>query len=404
MTRKLWSAGWRKRQGAGKTEYIIMVCLIAVFSILVVSMFGDNIRALFGAEANSLAGNETTTPATKPADIPCHYNLKGGVDCGGGGGGAPGAGGAGGPGAGGSGAGGPGAGGPGGGGSGSGSNIAALGPGSGGSGSGGPGAGGPGSGGSGVGSSSQGLSSGGSGSGAPGSETKVEGYGKGTIADHTFKNSKGDKLEKKWGDDVNKPEDKHKLGEVGVNVKLHDEKRELGKIGDENNNIRFGTFDTEAGLSAKYDRNSGEFSAGGGASARVTGVEANGQLGIGDEKNGAYAKGTGQARVLSAAAEVRGSVAIGKNGLAAKGEAGVEANLVEGKVGAEGGFRIPKWVPGLGGAKVSLGGEVSGQVGASAKAHGEANFGKKGFKLSGGAKAALGAGVGFNISLGITFD
>ncbi|NMB73913.1 MAG: hypothetical protein GYA21_02135, partial [Myxococcales bacterium] len=81
MSRSKIGRWLRGSRGAGKTEYIIIVVLIAISSILVVMFFGDNIRALFGAEANALAGNEQVQVATKDAKIPCHYNLKGGVDC-----------------------------------------------------------------------------------------------------------------------------------------------------------------------------------------------------------------------------------------------------------------------------------------------------------------------------------
>ena len=65
MTKKMST---RKGQsGAAKTEYIIMVLLIAVTSISAVSLFGDNIRALFGSADNALAGDEGATPATKTA-------------------------------------------------------------------------------------------------------------------------------------------------------------------------------------------------------------------------------------------------------------------------------------------------------------------------------------------------
>lgn len=53
--------------GAAKTEYIIMVLLIAVTSISAVSLFGDNIRALFGSADNALAGNEGGSPDTRVA-------------------------------------------------------------------------------------------------------------------------------------------------------------------------------------------------------------------------------------------------------------------------------------------------------------------------------------------------
>ncbi len=51
----------RKARGQGMTEYIIIVALIAIATIAVIMLFGDNIRKLFGASAASLAGNSTVT-------------------------------------------------------------------------------------------------------------------------------------------------------------------------------------------------------------------------------------------------------------------------------------------------------------------------------------------------------
>ena len=42
------------------TEYIIIVALIAIATIAVITLFGDNIRALFGSSANALVGTSTS--------------------------------------------------------------------------------------------------------------------------------------------------------------------------------------------------------------------------------------------------------------------------------------------------------------------------------------------------------
>jgi len=52
MTRRT-SVHGRKR-GQGMTEYIIIVCLIAIACLLVVGIFGGNIRNLFNAANDSL--------------------------------------------------------------------------------------------------------------------------------------------------------------------------------------------------------------------------------------------------------------------------------------------------------------------------------------------------------------
>lgn len=45
-----------KKRGQGMTEYIIIVALIAIGTIAVITLFGENIRALFGASTNALNG------------------------------------------------------------------------------------------------------------------------------------------------------------------------------------------------------------------------------------------------------------------------------------------------------------------------------------------------------------
>jgi pilus assembly protein Flp/PilA len=52
------------RRGQGMTEYIIIVALIAIATIGVITLFGNNIRKLFGASADALSGQtEVTTGA-----------------------------------------------------------------------------------------------------------------------------------------------------------------------------------------------------------------------------------------------------------------------------------------------------------------------------------------------------
>jgi Flp pilus assembly pilin Flp len=46
-----------RRSGQGMTEYIIIVALVAIASIAVVTIFGDQIRELFSASSQNLAGN-----------------------------------------------------------------------------------------------------------------------------------------------------------------------------------------------------------------------------------------------------------------------------------------------------------------------------------------------------------
>lgn len=49
----------RRQRGQGMTEYVIIVALVAIATIAVVSVFGNNIRALFGSASNALMGQES---------------------------------------------------------------------------------------------------------------------------------------------------------------------------------------------------------------------------------------------------------------------------------------------------------------------------------------------------------
>src|SRR4051794_9883824 len=46
------------RRGQGMTEYIIIVSLIAIASIGVTTLFGNNVRSLMGMAADALAGGD----------------------------------------------------------------------------------------------------------------------------------------------------------------------------------------------------------------------------------------------------------------------------------------------------------------------------------------------------------
>lgn len=47
----------RRALGQGMTEYIVMVALVAIASIGVVGLFGNDLRALFGMSSDSIAGS-----------------------------------------------------------------------------------------------------------------------------------------------------------------------------------------------------------------------------------------------------------------------------------------------------------------------------------------------------------
>ncbi|MBF0198562.1 MAG: hypothetical protein HQL32_12670 [Planctomycetes bacterium] len=48
----------KKESGAAMTEYIIILALVAIGSIAVFNIFGDQIRSVIGASAEQMAGKE----------------------------------------------------------------------------------------------------------------------------------------------------------------------------------------------------------------------------------------------------------------------------------------------------------------------------------------------------------
>ena len=50
----------RRQSGQGMTEYILIVALIAILSITVVTIFGNQIRALFGGSAEKLTNENAS--------------------------------------------------------------------------------------------------------------------------------------------------------------------------------------------------------------------------------------------------------------------------------------------------------------------------------------------------------
>lgn len=58
----------QRRRGQGMTEYILIVSLIAIASIGVTTLFGNNIRTLFGAAANALTGDANVENTAKKSN------------------------------------------------------------------------------------------------------------------------------------------------------------------------------------------------------------------------------------------------------------------------------------------------------------------------------------------------
>lgn len=61
--------GLRRVRGQTTAEYAIIVALVAVASIAVLTIFGDQIRSLFRAEAKRIADDTPTTVEDMTTDI-----------------------------------------------------------------------------------------------------------------------------------------------------------------------------------------------------------------------------------------------------------------------------------------------------------------------------------------------
>ena len=67
----------RNDAGQGMTEYIIIVALVAISSIGVMTVFGNDVRSLFGAATNAMAGDTNVQNTAKRA--PTSAVNKGGL-------------------------------------------------------------------------------------------------------------------------------------------------------------------------------------------------------------------------------------------------------------------------------------------------------------------------------------
>jgi pilus assembly protein Flp/PilA len=66
---KTVSSKRRSNRGQGMTEYIIIVALIAIASIGIITLYGDNIRRLFAMAADGLAGNDSVAQANSATAV-----------------------------------------------------------------------------------------------------------------------------------------------------------------------------------------------------------------------------------------------------------------------------------------------------------------------------------------------
>lgn len=62
--------------GQGMTEYIIIVALIAIGSIAIITVFGQNLRNLFAMSTNALAGEDNQTNSINTSYTAGRRNLK----------------------------------------------------------------------------------------------------------------------------------------------------------------------------------------------------------------------------------------------------------------------------------------------------------------------------------------
>lgn len=61
-------SGLKSREGQTTAEYAIIVALVAVSSIAVILIFGDQIRNLFASETGQLGGDSSSVTETKTVD------------------------------------------------------------------------------------------------------------------------------------------------------------------------------------------------------------------------------------------------------------------------------------------------------------------------------------------------
>ena len=66
----------KTQSGQGLSEYLIIVCLIAIAAIGVVTVFGRDIRALFSDTTNSLAGQTQNANTAVKANVKTNKSLK----------------------------------------------------------------------------------------------------------------------------------------------------------------------------------------------------------------------------------------------------------------------------------------------------------------------------------------
>lgn len=59
----------RRKAGQGMTEYIIILAIIAIGAILIIGLFGKQIKASFGKSTSAMAGNQADVDSIKADDV-----------------------------------------------------------------------------------------------------------------------------------------------------------------------------------------------------------------------------------------------------------------------------------------------------------------------------------------------
>ncbi len=83
VDRKKIAASLKSKSGQGMTEYVIIICIVAIACLIVIGVFGTNIRNLFSTANSSLsqgkAQNATLTKGT-PENVTINKLGTGGGD------------------------------------------------------------------------------------------------------------------------------------------------------------------------------------------------------------------------------------------------------------------------------------------------------------------------------------
>jgi Flp pilus assembly pilin Flp len=59
----------RRKAGQGMTEYIIILAIIAIGAILIIGLFGKQIKATFGKSTSAMSGNQADVDAINSDDV-----------------------------------------------------------------------------------------------------------------------------------------------------------------------------------------------------------------------------------------------------------------------------------------------------------------------------------------------